>query len=406
MKSPYPAQAKRLLRRDWLVYTVTILLTVIIFWMISEPAKPFGDFTKAYYLAGQQILAEPSKLYDKLGGNLTFVNIPIVAVLFIPFSGFSKSIAVILTAILGGLASIAACYFTVKVSGIKGWRRLVAIGLFAINGPLYYNLKMGNTTEFVLLLLIGAVFCINRRYKFLTGVLIAIAAIIKLPFLLLGFYFILKGRWRALLGFGVTLLTVLGASLLLFGIDLHLAWYSKCIQPYLGMPLAAYNVQSVDGFLARLLTEASLQSWVPISVNGGFKLTRGLIIFLMSGITVWISWQPKALDNVRSEISELCAALCLAILISPISWIHYYLVLLLPITLYLGGKLNVPKGRIWSIGIMLSAVLLSPPAASFNSNNLLLRLFVSHYFFGGVLLLGILLGGAWYTSRALKLQDP
>jgi hypothetical protein len=405
MKSIGTTKAKRLLWRSWLGYTFIILLTIVILWTISEPAKPFGDFTKAYYLAGQQVLEEPSKLYDKLGGNLTFVNIPIVAVLFIPFSVFSKSIAVILTGALGGLASIAACYFTVKLSEVKGWQRLVAIGLFAINGPLYYNLKMGNTTQFVLLLLVGAVFCIKKRYKFWTGALIAIAAIIKLPLLLLGFYFMCKGRWRVLLGFSMTLLIVLGASVLLFGIDLHLAWYSKCIQPYLGMPLAAYNVQSVDGFLARLLTQASLQSWAPIVVNDSFKLVRGLIIFLISGITIWIGWQSKTHSDIRSEISELCIALCLAILISPISWIHYYLVLLLPITLYLGNNLSVPKGGIWSAAIFLSIVLLSPPAISFNSNNGLLRLLTSHYFFGGVLLMGVLLGGIWYTSRSSKLQN-
>lgn len=403
----YNSEYKKLEGISWFRFFVIILIITVIYWIISEPQKPFGDFTKAYYLAGQQILENPSSLYNRLNGNLTFVNIPIIALLFTPFSMFSKSIAVLIMTALGTLANLAACYLAIRLARINGWKRLALIVFFAANGPLYYNLKMGNTTQYVLLLLLGTIFCFRAKQNIWAGVLTAIAALIKLPFLLFGLYFVFRKYWHVLIGFIITLSVVLGTSFLLFGIDLHITWYSQCIEPYLGKPLAAFNIQSIDGFLARILTTNSLQNWTPIEVGFSFKLVKYLLVSLILGTAIWIGWKCSRFSDSQSEATEFSIVLCLCILLSPISWTHYYLVLLIPLALYLGNELNMPKGRFWSGAIIINFIFLSLPIVNFESNSLIVRILASHYFISGTFLMFILLAGLYtHHFQSLKTSKP
>jgi Glycosyltransferase family 87 len=384
---------------QWLGFGLACFLAFILLWHLSEPQKLFGDFTKGYYLAGSLVLKDPANLYGKAGESLSFVNLPIIAFLFVPFSLFNKSIAVILMTSIGLLASIVACYLSIRIANIKGRKKLILVGLYFVNSPLYYNLKIGNTTQFVLLALLLTVFFISRKREFWAGSLLAIAAIIKLPILLLAVYFVIRTRWKVVIGFGVTCTIIISASLLLFGLHLHQSWFEQCILPYLGQPLAASNVQSVDGFLARLLTHHSIQNWTPISVDWIFKLVKYCMVSILLGGTLWVFWRTGIPKTKEQVILEFSAVLCLSLLISPISWTHYYLLLLLPLSFYLGGTFKLPNHVMWSILIAISTTLVSIPTTHFNANQPLLKLFISHYFFGGVLLLGILLASRWQTSR-------
>lgn len=175
--------------------------------------------------------------------------------------------------------------------------------------------------------------------------------------------------------------------------------------------MVAFNVQSVDGFLGRLLTDGSLHSWLPIEVGWNFKVIRLVSILLLVGMTVWICWRADLPGSLEEENLEFSIFLCLALIISPISWTHYYLFLLLPLSLYLGNGLALPQERLWSNLVLVSALLVSLPVKP--APRLLIpglkpigsKLLISHYFFGGVLLLGVLLAARWYTSKRPRLPQ-
>lgn len=386
----------------WLSYGLPALVMMLFLGSASTPPRYdwFNDFL-VYYSAGQAIIQNISSLYDGLYG---FVNIPIIALLFTPFSELNKRGAIIFFTILGGLAVLATCYFLVKLTKVFGWKRIAIIGLFVVNGPLYHSLWYGNLTHFVLLFLLGAVFCLEKKYEFWLGVLLAIAALIKLPLLLLCVYFTMRKRWRVIMGFGTALSIIVGLSLLLFGLDLHLAWLHH-IGQFSGKPVSAYNVQSVDGFLARLLyNNDDFRNWNPIEVGWHFKVIRYTLLSLLVGATTWVCWRSKQPQTSEVENLEFSIVLCLALVISPISWTHYYLFLLLPFALYLGNKLAVPQGRLWFSIMVASVLLTSMPVITARPANLVLRvlysrLLISHYFLGGVLLLGVLLAARWHSSK-------
>lgn len=397
------------MKQRWILGLVFgfIFLSISLF-MLKITDGGFVDFYKAYYPAGTQVLTDPFSLYFAKGTEIChgFVNIPILAYIFTPFTLFPKKISFILFFVIGLISVVATWYWLIKITKISGWKIIVLTGLFVVNGPLYYSLKLGNSTHFVLLLLVAANYFFLVKRGFWQGVLLAITALIKIPFWMLGLYYVASKRWRVVIGYFAAILAIVGASLALFGIDLHLFWYKECISPFSDKPMGAFNNQSVKGFLARLLLDSQLNNWVVLEVDWKFRLVQALLNITLIASVVYVFWRSRQAAKVEDINLNFSIILCLAIIISPISWTHYYLVLLLVFALYLGNQLAVPQGFSWSILIWFSALLVSLPVINPNEIDtntiygiLFSRLLISHYFLGGVLLLGTLLSARWKTSE-------
>ncbi|HEY9849224.1 MAG TPA: glycosyltransferase family 87 protein [Leptolyngbyaceae cyanobacterium] len=386
----------------WITYGLPALVMAIFSFAVSY-SNFCGDFNKSYYPAGRLILENPANLYE-WGRGLGFVNIPIFALFFIPISFLNKLAAQIIFTLLGLLAIWWSGHLLVKLTKAAGWQKLAIWGLILINGPLHYSLKQGNSTHFVLLLLISAVFCMRDKREIWVGVLLAIAALIKIPLFLLAGYFTLRGRWRVLMGFVGALFAIVGTSILVFGLDLHIVWYQKCILAFTGKSIAAFNVQSVDGFLARLFGDAELKNWELLQMGVNFKVIRYLLFSLLFGSTLFVLWRSKQPNNYPIENLEFCIFICLGVVVSPISWTHYYLYLLLPIVLYLTNQIPIFSGQIWSKLVLISAGLVSLPVILIKIDNPLVKLLyskilISHYFFGGILLMSVLLVARWQAAK-------
>lgn len=391
----------------WLVFGISTLGLVILLWNFFNRSFSFGDFGKAYYPAGDVILKNPSQLYGRSNGGeaQAFVNIPIVAFLFAPFSFFEVNKAYILFTITGLITVITNCYLLLKLTNISGWRKIFLLRFITFSGPLYYSFAEGNLSHFVLFLLTLAVICIQKKRDFWVGSLLAVAVVIKPPLFVLTFYYLLRKRWQVLVGFSTVLVAIVGASLLLFGVDLHLTWWERCIQPSVGKPTALFNVQSLNGFLTRLLTNADINLPHPLEVGLNFKLIRAALVLLLLGASIWVCFRSKRPTSLKVENLEFSIFLCLTLIISPISWTYYYAWLLLPLSLYLGNKLAISKGWVWFSLITVSFMLMMPPVRLIilPENPIvkfwMVKFLLSHCFYGGMLFLGTLLAARWVASE-------
>jgi len=386
----------------WLGYGICALAIGIFIWHFSRPFEILSDFNKAYYLSGRLILENPSLLYQK--NTQQFVNIPIIALLFTPISYLNLPGAQFIFTALGVVAILAVILLLFKFTNIRGWQRIAVVVIFAINGPLYYSFKEGNLTHFILLLLLGAILCIANKRDLLLGILLGIVALIKVPLLLFGIYFALIRKWKVLTGFILTILGIFGASILLFGVDSHRVWYRFCIEPFFNKAVSVYNVQSLDSFLIRLLGNPSLTNFKPINEDWHYRLIHYLLLAIVVGVTIWICWRSKRPKTSEEEYLEFSIVMILALVISPISWTHYYLFLLLPLALYIGNKLAVPAGQPWLNLVIVSTLLISPPIIYEEQKNRIIRFVVtkfliSHYLFGAIILLATLLAARWYVAK-------
>jgi hypothetical protein len=373
----------------WVAYGVLVLSALVFAKRVVNPGIWSEDFNKAYYRAGQLLFSRPYDLYVGVEGD--FVNIPIVALPFVPLASLPLARAQLCFA-LGGVSLVAAaCWLLVRLTRAGGRDRLAIIGLFVLSGPLHYSIREGNLSHYVLFLLTAALLCLENRRELGGGAFLALAAVLKLPLLLFGVYYLLRGRWRVLAGFSAALLVLAGASVLSFGLDLHLYWYRTCIGPFAGKPLTAYNVQSLSSCLARLFSDNGLVNFRPVAMGWDYRATNFLLLGLICGAAAWVcrAAPPAAAADVRRL--EFCIVLCLAVVVSPLAWTHYYLFLILPCALYLGGGLAVPRGAVWLGAAALALALMAPPPVLLPSGAPWARLFTSHHLFGGLVLLGLLL---------------
>jgi hypothetical protein len=404
---------KRWAQRPWFwgALTAAVLPGVLFMAAVSEPWPLLSDFVKAYYPAGRVILHDPSHLYNKVQAGQPdespgFVNLPLYALLFTPLRLFRIGAAMYVMTFLGMFAVSLAWYELVRLMRLTLRKQFLLIALLMTCGPLINSLKEGNLTHFLLPVVGGALLCLKKRLDGFAGTCLAVAALIKLPLFLVMAPFVLRRHWRVLAGFVAGLALMGGTSLLLFGVELHRTWWRECIDPFAGRPLTAFNVQSISGFLARLLTDGGLMCWLPVDVDGRYPLLRRALLALLVVLTAWVLWRSRQRISLAAQFTEFSIFLVLALLISPISWTHYYCLLLLPVALYVGDYLTVPCRPGWSIGVGAAVLLIWPVVIIPTGETAWGRLLVSHVFFGGTVLLGALLAGHGRVQAAPTTPAP
>jgi hypothetical protein len=354
------------------------------------------DFLNGYYHAGSLLLRDAAPLLYERTGPVSvggFVNLPIVAALFVPFAALPRSLSLFAFTLFGcGLCVWTAWLLT---RGATQRQRLHIAVLFAVFGPLLYGISMGNTTHLLLPIVLAHFAWSDGRRDVLLGVLLALAVAIKPLLAMLAVYYVLRGRWRLVTAFTAGLLGTFVLSVLVFGLELNLNWW-RFLSHFGSQPVSGYNNQSIAGALVRLLQDPNPFGYVGQPASTAFTVSKLLVTFAVVGFALLVFVRVAKPHSPTEERLELAITLCLAIVIAPISWTYYYALLLVPYGFYCRGALGVPQGRGWNMSILASLVLLFPPVHMITFSGGFLgvvyhRLLISHYLLGGVVLLAALL---------------
>ena len=370
------------------VFEIATAVSVACALLALTSGPVFIDLDKAYLYAGRVALTEPSRLYECTRGQC-FVNIPIVALLFAPLAPLNPSVAGLLFSIAGALLLLAAVRRMARgtAADVIAWTAI-------LSGPIYYSVRIGNTTHMLLLPLMVAFDRLAAGSQAIAGMILAGASLLKPPLALFLPYFLLRRQVRAAVVMAACAACAVAASIALFGVDLHVFWFREFVLRQGSRPIAAYNVQSVNGFLGHLLTRGHLRDWYPIDAGLRFRiLSAGLAAALVAAVAAacWRSGPPRGEAGRRVE---LWLVLCLTVLVAPISWTHYDLLLLIPIAALLSRYAFLDwRSR---AGLVAALVLMAPPVVVLSIQNrignaLYERVLISHYFFGALLLLGVLI---------------
>lgn len=363
------------------------------------------DFYKAYLPAGQAMLNGDYPALLNLYELHLFVNIPVVAWFFAPFAALDLWWAGAVFTVFGVLCIAATVYLLTRDTA-EARPRIVS--LFFLNGPLWYSIWMGNTTHMVLLCMAVALSLWWRGWLYLTGVLFGVAAIIKPALLIFGAYFIIRRKWRVVLGGTVVVLGAVAVGIVILGIPYTGSWYQNIIVEYARHPIGAYNSQSLANFLLRMETGAKyLHDWGTHPLSSFSGSVRYVVMSAMGAVVLLATAQRRESADGRPgshEFTEVCLLLSIFVMLGTISWTHYYLLLLLPWTLYFTGKLHLPDDR-WSRGLIWASILFCSLPVHFNRYpdgflaKMMPRLLDSAWFIGAIFLFlalarGILLNQA------------
>ena len=388
--------------------TWAIALAAFVF-SYSDPSEMFFDFKKAYWEAGSLVLQGPSALAATFKeGTEGFVNIPIVAYVFAPFGLLDPATAAFVFTIIGLACVLMGLHLLGKAADLEqiGAARLLLIA--ATFGPLIYSIREGNTTHITLLMIAAALLSARYKQDVRAGLLLGLASVLKPPLLLFGFYYALKQRWRIVFGGTLVILVTAALSIAVFGLEMHLLWYNNSIRPYAQGTLSAMNVQSIDAALMRMaLGPNVLWTFTPHKMGTVLDLISTGLTALIIGLAIAACMLPRPASARRADPQladdlEFCTVLLVACVVSPLSWSHYYLWLLVPIAFIVSGSRDFLTSAMAN-KIAFAAILLAAPLINYwqPGHELLrevhARIASSHLLLGGLIILALLLWSRWHV---------
>ncbi len=391
------------------------------------------DFT-TYYLAAQA-LARGLSPYDQAVLNQLAAEqggIPVVAYIYPPFFAVSlRPLAALPVGVAGALWFwLNILWLALGVALVVRWvglgRAALAAGLLwaALLPPSHDTLLLGQVNTLLLALIAGAFALVGREPRgswgaIAGGVLLAVAALIKLFPAVFVLVLAAHGRWRAVAAFGAGVVALTALGMLAAGPALTATWLFEVLPRYSGGFPTPFN-QSLELAIIRLFSPTQVTALWPGAPGRPVTLTPladspalgALLGYGLSAVVVavtalallrrWWPLRPWARPNAIEplEVGLLMAAV---LLILPLSWYHYGPLLLLA---WGAAWPRAADDRRLRLALLASAAIYVAQLYWRYFANLGTPLLVSFGAAGGLLLWGALLWALLTTPRAAHAKAP
>ncbi|MBB6033662.1 glycosyltransferase 87 family protein [Phytomonospora endophytica] len=303
------------------------------------------------YYGAVRTVQSGAPLYDYVAANGgPFTYPPFAALVMWPMTGLPEPVLRLLWLALTCAAVAGLALSVGRALHVPPHRRALAVAVVAcavlLSAPAQSNMRFGQVSVFIVLLaLVDAAGLTPARWR---GVLVGVAAAIKLTPLLFVVFFLLSRRWRdaarAVIAFAAC--AVVGAILL--PADSWTYWSETVMQTSRIGDLSSLGNQSVHGMLLRI--GVPLQT-LPLVWMGLAALVCGTA--LVRARRLQLDGEP-----VRATVIVGCATVAA----SPVSWTHHQLWTVLAAMLLVAaeGTLRRVAGVVLAVAMTLSlGVLLS-----------------------------------------------
>ncbi len=316
-----------------------LIVTAIV---LAGQRDPGMDST--VYQGGALAVLRGDPLYDSLHipppwADLPFTYPPIAAILFIPLAPLPMHM------VWGVMAAVCALALgiTMRHSLASLLRReppawavnILALLPFALQ-PVWSTVGLGQINLLLMALVVVDVLAI-RRYG---GILIGVAAAIKLTPLIFIPHLLLTRRWADAARATATFLVLQGIGWLLLPSDSLRFWTSAMMEGNGGRTFEAAN-QSLNGLVQRLTGGSSDALAISIAL--------GVLCLAVHAILV------RRLHALDQPLAALLATAFCGLLVSPVTWTHHW-VWVVPLCLLLGYRAVL---RNPSLGALLILVLVA-----------------------------------------------
>jgi hypothetical protein len=286
----------------------------------------------------------------------------------------------------------------------------IAIGAALIFYPVGRALALGQIQVWIDLLFTGAMLGWVRGHRGIAGMLVGLACAIKPQFAPLLIWALLWREWGFGIGFVATLAPICIASLLAFGIGMHLDY----------LPVLSFLSHNGESYFANNSVNGILQAYFsPVSsiVWDGYNLTPyvpiiyvGTMIASILALLAIIVPPLLSRHRIRPDAASFGAATICTVIGSPVAWEHHYGVLLpiYPVALAWFLAERSGAGRTMRLtGLAISWALV----ANFVPFVVLLagthwRFLQAHFFLGGLLLLLLLVTRSGTHAPEPEIERP
>ncbi|WP_082686669.1 mannosyltransferase [Mycobacterium sp. IS-3022] len=276
------------------------------------------------YVGGAGALDHPGALYDYVYADQTpdfplpFTYPPFAAVVFYPLHLLPFEFV----AFLWQLGIIAALYGVVRISQRllgAGDRRLAmlwtAVGIWI--EPMRSTFDYGQINVLLALAVLGAVY--STRW-WLSGLLIGLAAGVKLTPAISGLYFVGARRWGAAAFSAVVFFATVGVSVLVVGDETRYYFTQLLGDADRVGPVGTSFNQSWRGGVSRIIGH---------DAGYGPAVLVGIAVTAVLAVLAW-----RAIGGASDRLGAIVIVQLFGLLLSPISWTHHW-VWLIPLMMWL-----------------------------------------------------------------------
>lgn len=216
--------------------------------------------------------------------------------------------------------------------------------------PLWQQTIQGQLNLFLLLMLTGVWVADRNDRPVVAGAIAGLALTIKLFPGFLFVYFLFQRRWRALIAGTVSVAGITLATVAVAGTDTYVTYWNV-VFPSTGQWWTAWNNASLAGFWFKLFSvEQYGRQLTPLIGNMvyariGTMVSWGIVLTVLLPIV----WKARSTEERDHAFGLTLTAM---LLISPVTWEHYFLLLPLPLTLV---WMSLPEAgvRRWLLGLVV-----------------------------------------------------
>lgn len=345
--------------------------------IIVNPSIPTPDFFQEYasarnFASGEPLYMEhalsvPRYLQRDFSADQMLVEVnahpPAAVAIAIPFSRipFGEAFALwnIISLNLLGLSA----WLIQRNLGFKLliWHVVPGLALLLLFDPLRQHFVQGQLGLLLFTLVIGAWTAERSGRPAVAGLLIGVSGALKLFPCYLFALFLFRKQWRALACGIAAFAAVNVACGLLFGFGVFNTYVTEVV-PRFQHFRAGWNNFSIWGLASKLFDPAPEKERVyfltsPLLQNA--LLARVVAIAAMSAVTVRLWALLRRRVRGPDPDGSYAAAVTAMVLVAPIVWEHYFVILILPIAIHAFSLMR--SGRpLWPFALMVAPLWISP----------------------------------------------
>ena len=196
--------------------------------------------------------------------------------------------------------------------------------------PFKYAMYLLQTHALILIACLGALLLAERKRPVRAGLLLAMAATVKITPALLVVYWIANRRWKALAAFTISMGALFAITYALAGGEMTGAFISE-LRHFSSNIYVAFNNQSVAAGIMAPQYPQALDQWLIYPLTPWVKIVTGLLGVAFVGLAGHLRHKGA------SEGATVSVALLAMTAFAPLAWTHYYIVCIVPL-IWLGSQ--------------------------------------------------------------------
>jgi hypothetical protein len=306
------------------------------------------------YLGFRRDTSDPN-IYYSLQVN---AHPPTSVLLGIPFAWMEYHHAFLAWNVLSLGLVVASAWLVIRQLGVRVTLAglMIFYVLVLLFSPFRQQVSQGQLNAVLLALITGAWAAERSARPGLAGVLLGLATAIKLipAFLLL--YYAVRGRWRVVWSGVACLAFVTALTVLVLGPEAFTTYYGE-VMPHVAATYAdGWINASLPGFFEKLFAAPSGHI-VPLVRSPALRTGAIVIGDCFVGLVLFVVAR-RARSRAEEDLAFGMAVVAM-LLVAPITWDHYFLLLLVPVAL-VATRLRRLGGWIWLFFLCLVPLWLPP----------------------------------------------